>query len=437
MKNLFQALCFSLFSTLVLADGLSGVSSVPVYEGAGVLVSPLATVTGTASFNGGYVIIETNLDTANDRIQMRSSYTLPAGVTTSYDTTSGVFQILGTNISAANLQAIIRNVEYINLLGSNAAQSERRLNVIIGDKIAFSGHPSNTDHFYDYIEFDSSLPGKDIGLSWTTARDGAASNNYFGLTGYLGTITSESEMDFVVAKVSGVAWLGANDVDTEGVFKWVTGPEAGDLISSGYSNWNPPSEPNDHGDGEDYVHMMTWTTPPGRWNDLPLLGGTSEAYIPSGYIVEYDGAPSVTLTGVATLQVNGPSVVISAPDYTNINADVTGPIVFTVTYDNVTASQVSLAQSDVSLLTTGTAAATAVVSGSGLARVVTVSNVSGEGDITLNIAAGSAANNGGSLSSQASQSFRRECFQVTAVNLDDFGVERETSTATDACFVYH
>jgi hypothetical protein len=421
-----------LFSTLVLADGLEGVSNVPVYDGVGVLVSPLATVTGNATFDGGYVIIETNLDATNDRIQMRSSYTLPAGVTTSYDTANGVFQIVGTGISSANLQSVIRNVEYINLLGENAVQSERRLNVIIGNKIAFSGN----GHFYDYIAFDPSLPQKAPGRSWTTARNAAATNSYFGLTGYLGTITSASEMAFVVGKVSGVAWLGATDTQTEGTFRWVTGPEAGTLLSSGYTNWNG-GEPNNHAGVEDYVHMMTWTNPPGRWNDLPNLGGSSEPYKATGYIVEYNGTPSVSLTGVATLQVNGPSVVISAPNYTNINADVTGPIVFTVTYDNVTASQVSLAQSDVSLSTTGTAAATPVLSGSGLARVVTVSNVSGKGDITLNIAAGSAANNGGSLSSQASQSFRRECFQVTAVNVDDFGVERETSTTTDACFVYH
>lgn len=431
MKKILQFLCISLFSSLSLADGLSGVSNVPVYDGTGLLISPLAVVSGTDTFDGGYVIIETNLDVTNDRLQIRSGFSLPAGVTTSYDTTNGVFEIIGTGISPANLQSIIRHIEYINLQGGSASQSDRRINVVIGDKIAFSGN----GHFYEYVQFDSSIASAGSGRSWTTAQTAAAGTTYFGLNGYLATITSALENSFVIGKVSGNAWLGANDAETEGTFKWVVGPEAGNNLTSGYTNWNS-NEPNNSG-GEDYVHIMDWTDPPGRWNDLPINGGGEGNYKATGYIVEWSGTPSVNLTGVATLQVNGPTVVLSAPSYSTINSDVTGPILYTITYDNVTDSQVTLAQSQISLTTTGSASATASLSGSGLIRTVTLTNVSGEGDITLNLASGTASNTAGSIAAQTAQTFRRECFQVTAVNVDDFGVERETAAATDACFVYH
>ena len=61
MKKILKFLCISLFSSLSVADGLSGVSNVPVYDGTGLLISPLVVVSGTDTFDGGYVIIETNL----------------------------------------------------------------------------------------------------------------------------------------------------------------------------------------------------------------------------------------------------------------------------------------------------------------------------------------------------------------------------------------
>lgn len=162
-------------------------------------------------------------------------------------------------------------------------------------------NPDN-GHFYEYI------PGS---FSWTEARTAAESRTFNDQQGYLATVTSAAENEFIVSnfEVSNWAgWIGANDVETEGVWKWMTGPEAGTTflqngVPLGYTNFSPgqPSnafsgEPgsNVRGD-EDYAHI--WfpshvSVPFGTWNDLPN-DGTDWAWKHPieannvGYYVEY------------------------------------------------------------------------------------------------------------------------------------------------------
>ncbi|MBM3276220.1 MAG: lectin, partial [Candidatus Sericytochromatia bacterium] len=88
----------------------------------------------------------------------------------------------------------------------------------------------------------------------------------------------------------------------EGIWKWVTGPEAGtpfSLLASPlggqFANW-APGEPNNAG-GEHYAEFYSGNA--GRWNDLPNGVGLS-------YVVEYGGMPGdpvVELTGSVTINV--------------------------------------------------------------------------------------------------------------------------------------
>ncbi len=85
-----------------------------------------------------------------------------------------------------------------------------------------------------------------------------------------------------------------------------------------------------------------------------------------------------------------PSITISPP---SASATTTDPITYTVAYDH--ADYITLAPTDISLQTTGTASGSIHndgVTGDGGARTVTVSDIMGNGTIAISIAAGTASN---------------------------------------------
>ena len=155
-------------------------------------------------------------------------------------------------------------------------------------------YPGN-NHLYEFVP--------DSELDWDGAKIAAAARTKAGLTGYLATITSAEENEFVTARLNGAGWMGGSDAQTEDDWKWVTGPETGTSFWSGgtggssvdgeYANWAPGDEPNNAGD-EDCTQFLSGGT--GLWNDLPCSGTTID-----GYVVEY-GANGQTST-VATKNI--------------------------------------------------------------------------------------------------------------------------------------
>ena len=93
---------------------------------------------------------------------------------------------------------------------------------------------SGTGNYYEYVS-DSVLS--------TEAQAAAAANSYLGTTGYLATILDAGENTFITNLISGPAWIGLSDAAVEGEWRWVDGPEAGDLAV--YTNWSA-GEPNDY-----------------------------------------------------------------------------------------------------------------------------------------------------------------------------------------------
>ena len=185
-----------------------------------------------------------------------------------------------------------------------------------------------TGHFYRFV--------RSSGIWWTAAEAQAKSDamKYYGLRGYLATITSQVENDFIRLKTTAVGWIGASDAGVEGDWRWVTGPEGledggkGRLFWIGpgsarnnpgngpyqgrYSNWNTNNlEPNNQND-EDYAHITLFTIDKNRasqsytWNDLSESGGQGD-YLPEGYLIEFGGMPGdpvLNLTATVDLQVN-------------------------------------------------------------------------------------------------------------------------------------
>ncbi|MEH2043186.1 DUF4347 domain-containing protein [Nostoc sp.] len=330
------------------------------------LVAPNLTVTGSDGIDGARVSIGTNFD-INDQLgfagQSGTSSTIN-GLTWSYNTTTGILSLVGAG-SAATYQAVLRQVTYSNT-SENPTTGDRAIQFALGTNLA---NPDN-GHFYEFVNAGSPI-------SWTAARDAAAARNYFGLQGYLVTVTSAAESSFVSSKLQGEGWLGASDAAVEGEWRWVTGPEVGQQfwqglgqngspVGGGYNNWNS-LEPNNSND-EDYGQFLL----DGKWNDLRNNAGSI-----SGYVVEYGGLagdPTLQLTGNATVTVTAvnDAPTIAAPASVTVVEDSTTAIT-DITFADVDAG------SDSVTATFSAAAGTLAAVGSG---GVTVGGTSS--NLTLN-----------------------------------------------------
>lgn len=134
---------------------------------------------------------------------------------------------------------------------------------------------SENGHWYEYIS--ASLSAEDAFLA-------AQATTFNGLQGYLVTITSAGENEFVNFVVDGnLAWLGGSDQGDEGNWTWRNGPEAGQAFS--YTNWGS-GEPNNGGGsvvGENYL-QINYSNSQGLWNDHGAPGFSSQT---NGYVIEY------------------------------------------------------------------------------------------------------------------------------------------------------
>jgi len=164
-----------------------------------------------------------------------------------------------------------------------------------------------TGHYYEYVP--------DIGIPWDEALVAAENRTFFGLQGYLATITGPEEAQLTGEQAAGAGWIGGTDRATEGVWMWVTGPENGTVFWNGGVNGSSPNfafwntgEPNNVAPevgGEDFAHV---TAPnvgiPGSWNDLRNTGEATGDFQPKGYLVEYGGTPGdpvIDLSGTSRI----------------------------------------------------------------------------------------------------------------------------------------
>jgi hypothetical protein len=146
-------------------------------------------------------------------------------------------------------------------------------------------------HYYEYVG---------SGASWTDAQAAAIGASFvLGSTtysGYLATVTSDAENAFL-GGLSSDGWIGASDQQDEGLWRWVGGPEAGQIFYQDglgtltYAHWNG-GEPNNLGN-EDYAQYQS-----GNWNDLP--NGSAR-----GYFVEYQADSAVPEPGTWALMILG------------------------------------------------------------------------------------------------------------------------------------
>jgi len=287
--------CFVLFQTAFAQNASLDIRNVPavpadiIYCDGDVLVGTAITISGR-NFDqpgDGIKVSISNYRKGEDKLVYKGN--IP-GIQSSWNDDLGVMVFTG-NAPAGDYQAAVRNVWYTN----NAqvpTVGDREIVVTLSD----ADYLHHTKHFYKFIS--------QRGIFWTQARDAAALMTYNGLQGYLATITSGIENDFIWNKTQGVGWIGASDEEAEGVWKWMTGPEAGQQFWQGtgsgspvggrYNNWNS-GEPNNTSKGngidEDYAHMNNSNVNPRTWNDLSNQsdGPSNPTYYSQGYIVEFGG----------------------------------------------------------------------------------------------------------------------------------------------------
>jgi gliding motility-associated-like protein len=237
-------------------------------------------------------------DTGTDAvyIQISAGYvnsqdvlSLPPGnpnVTATWNAAAGKLTLhgVGGEVPYADLIAAVEDVIYTN--NSANPTGTRNFSITVGA----ANYLPSTGHYYMFVPL--------LGITWTNAEAAAAASTYYGLQGYLATLTTQEEAQLCGVQASGNGWIGGSDAAVEGVWRWMTGPEAGIIFWNGgpagssptYAFWNT-GEPNNQ-NNEDYAHI---TAPgigvPGSWNDLSITGDATGAYAAQGYLVEYGGMP--------------------------------------------------------------------------------------------------------------------------------------------------
>jgi hypothetical protein len=230
---LFPSLCVGQATSVTLGGTSSNLSA--TYNTA-TTVDPNLTITSNGNITGFRVQISQTY-TSGDVLDYTG--TLPTGITQSWNSTTGVLSFNGTT-SAANWQTLLRTVRFKSTSATCYANL-RRVTFVAGTVY----YNPLTEHYYEYVAGST---------TWTNAYTVSSAKSYFGRAGYLATILSEAENNFIWKLMSSDAWFGASDdvnyINTakgstffanqsaaEGKWHWVTGPEKG----QNFSNGNTPS----------------------------------------------------------------------------------------------------------------------------------------------------------------------------------------------------
>jgi hypothetical protein len=271
MKNLFIFFFFSIFCVTGYSQGLTA-------------PAPLTIEANTSGNDAGDFVVSWPNNT--DQILVSVSIDYHSGASISFPTTTGLTLNPGytiwTNITSIVFYGVRDNINTAlaaMTLTMGSIKTAIRINVEISNYDANYVYNPNNKHFYRYINGN---------INYTNARTNAGTYSFKGKTGYLLTITSQSEQDFVFNNISGSnIWFAATDEVTDGTWVIDAGPEKGTIlktqngqtagnIAGVFNNWCS-GEPNGAAHTEDYA-VTKWGGS-NCWNDLPNSYSTVAGYI--------------------------------------------------------------------------------------------------------------------------------------------------------------
>jgi len=206
---------------------------------------------------------------------------------------------------------------------------------------------SGNGHYYEPVATTTNI-------SWI-----AASNAAVAAGGYLATITSSDENDFVYSLIvtndevwqtnpGGPLgpWIGGfqtnGSSEPAGGWTWVTGEPFS------YSNWRN-GEPNNSGGDENYLEFIgNGSVKTAQWNDLPNDGPpiyNGYIYGVNGYIIEFDSAPPPIVSIFTAVEINWLALTnvsyqvqwssdLGSTNWTNLGASVQGASTNTSVFDS-------------------------------------------------------------------------------------------------------
>lgn len=243
-----------------------------------------------------YIQISTGYINGQDQLKLNNPSQHPTIGIYPFDPTTGKLRLsgIGTSTTLADFEAAIEDVEFYN--SSASPSGIRKFSISIGN----ANYLPSTQHYYEFIP--------NTAITWADAKVAAESKNYYGLQGYLATVTSMEEVQITGEQATGSGWIGGSDEAVDDVWRWMTGPEKGTVFWNGKANGSSPNfsywntnEPNDYASsGEKYAHITARGVGiKGSWNDMTNTGdnsgatvnGVVAAYQAKGYAIEYGGMP--------------------------------------------------------------------------------------------------------------------------------------------------
>jgi len=232
-------LCEDVEAQSVSSPGSMNVTDSTIYN----LISSSGTVVSVAGLDPVKVVISATAGTL--KITTTAGLAAPTGYTTAEWAGSGEIGFSGSLSDVNNALATLQ------FLGTGTITVSPTSPTVV--------YSSVNGNFYE-----KSTTTK----NFASAKADAESRSINGASGYLATVTSTAEFDYVKSKtgLSTGIWLGASDNGVEGEWRWIGGPENGQQFWQGgsggavvdgmWSDWNS-GEPNNCCAGEDYLQITT------------------------------------------------------------------------------------------------------------------------------------------------------------------------------------